>query len=105
MLDSLIVVGIHFSSKAELSKQQTDQFKVGIMTLKQAFPEHHIVVGGDINSFMEPDPALKGFEMFPDRDSLLTTVKMRTWTQAQFHKRDTLVKESKDKILTTLRIE
>jgi len=34
----------------------------------------------------------------------MTTIKKRTFTQGQFNKADKIVKESKDKIITTLKI-
>lgn len=36
---------------------------------------------------------------------MLTTVKKRTMTQAQFHKGNKMIQESKDKLITTLRLK
>jgi hypothetical protein len=43
--------------------------------------------------------------MYPDKETQLTTIKKRTMTQGQFHKGEKMVEESKDKIISTLKIE
>jgi len=56
-------------------------------------PEEEIILGGDINSFLAPDEKFASkFYMFPDNESILTTVKKRTMTQGQYHKGDKTIK-------------
>jgi major membrane immunogen (membrane-anchored lipoprotein) len=43
--------------------------------------------------------------MYPDTEEQLTTIKKRTMTQGQFHKAYKTIEESKDKIISTLKIE
>jgi hypothetical protein len=43
--------------------------------------------------------------MFPVDENCLTTSKKRTMTQAQFNKGNKLVKESKDKLITNLKLK
>jgi hypothetical protein len=43
--------------------------------------------------------------MFPAEENVLTTVKKRTMIQAQFNKGDKAIEESKDKIITSLKLK
>jgi hypothetical protein len=43
--------------------------------------------------------------MYPEKEDQLTTIKKRTMTQGQFHKAEKKVEESKDKIISTLKID
>jgi hypothetical protein len=43
--------------------------------------------------------------MYPELEGQLTTIKKRTMTQAQFHKAYKTIEESRDKIISTLKIE
>jgi uncharacterized protein YacL len=60
------------------------------------------VVAGDLNSYLEPFNDL--FSYFPVYADDMTTVKKRTRTQGQFHKAEKEIRESKDKIISTLDI-
>lgn len=42
--------------------------------------------------------------MYPDKSEELTTIKKRTMTQGQYHKGNKIVEDSKDKIISTLKI-
>jgi hypothetical protein len=61
-----------------------------------------LIVGGDINSYLAPFS--KDFHCYPNDEKQLTTIKKRTMAQGQFHKGNKIVEESKDKILSTLKI-
>ena len=43
--------------------------------------------------------------MYPRYDFEFTTLKKRTYSQAQFHKAEKIIKESKDRIISTSNIE
>jgi major membrane immunogen (membrane-anchored lipoprotein) len=43
--------------------------------------------------------------MYPELEGQLTTIKKRTMTQGQFHKAYKTIEESKDKIISTLKIK
>lgn len=78
------------------------ELKEGLMTLKRKLPDYEIILGGDLNSFLESfTPELY---FFPDSADQMTTVKKRTATQGQYHKADKIVNDSKDKIISTLPI-
>ncbi len=79
--------------------------KTELVKLKNRRPNYHIIVGGDLNSFMKADNGFeKIFKIFPENEEEVTTVKKRTMLQGQTHKGNKLVAESKDKILSTLKI-
>jgi hypothetical protein len=55
---------------------------------------------------LAPDEIMSSqFRFFPQNEEQFTTIKKRTFTQAQFHKAELEVKESKDRIITTEVIE
>lgn len=77
-----------------------------MVRLRQALPRYELVVGGDINSFIQPDPSFTPvFSHFPYNEYDITTLKKRTYSQAQFNKAEEEVRESKDRIFSTLNIE
>jgi hypothetical protein len=65
-------------------------------------PDYDIVVAGDLNSYLEPFSPQ--FSFYPLKEDDMTTVKKRTLTQGQFHKAEKVVRESKDKIISTLKV-
>uniref|UniRef100_A0A1J3DTK8 Uncharacterized protein n=1 Tax=Noccaea caerulescens TaxID=107243 RepID=A0A1J3DTK8_NOCCA len=74
--------------------------------MKKYLPKYEIIVGGDLNSFMQSDPVFgANFHLFPRYEYNFTTLKKRTYAQAQFHKADKEIKESKDRIISTINIE
>ena len=77
--------------------------KKGLSEIKKILPEYDLIVGGDINSYLAPFS--KDFFCYPNDEKQLTTIKRRTMTQGQFHKGNKIVEESKDKIISTLKIE
>ena len=80
---------------------QIKEMKEGLLQLKKKLPDYDIILGGDINSYLEPFS--KELNFFPNSQEM-TTVKKRTATQGQYHKADQIICESKDKIISTLRI-
>ena len=72
--------------------------------MRKVVPNYEIIVGGDLNSFLSVKDAPEGFHLYPDQPDQLTTVKKRTMTQAQFHKGNKIIQESKDKVISTLPI-
>lgn len=60
------------------------------------------MVAGDLNSYLEPFS--EQFSFFPLKADDMTTVKKRTLTQGQYNKADKVVRESKDKIISTLKV-
>ena len=76
--------------------------KQGVIKLKEKSPEYEVIVAGDLNSFLPPFS--EAFHIFPEKETEMTTVKKRTFTQGQFNKADKVVRESKDKVISTLKI-
>jgi hypothetical protein len=73
--------------------------------LKDSKKGYHIILAGDLNSYLAPDENLeKRFSMFPSDDKAITTIKMRTMAQGQYEKGNIANVESKDKIITDLPI-
>ena len=73
------------------------------MQIRETYPDYEIVVAGDINSYLDIDgPLAQRYNSYPASKEEFTTLKKRTYTQAQFHKANTVVMESKDKVVTTL---
>lgn len=82
-----------------------DKMKKSLLALNKQFPNYHIIVGGDINIFMGFDGTFeKTFNFYPTKEEELTTIKKRTMTQGQYHKGNIVVAESKDKIMSTLKL-
>jgi hypothetical protein len=73
--------------------------KEGINVLKDKFKEYQFVIAGDLNSFVKFYPPVNSF---PESDEQFTTLKKRTASQAQLHKAEKIVRESKDKIISSL---
>lgn len=102
VVDHYILLGVHLSSKAEKNKPQIEQIEKGLLYLKSKFPSYSIILGGDLNSYLKPfNPT---FWMYPSEENQLTTIKKRTMTQAQIHKGEKIIEESKDKIISTVKI-
>ena len=102
VIDSYIIINAHLGSKQVENVVHMKELKEALPQLKEKFPKYDIILAGDLNSYLEPfSPE---FNFFPERKEVMTTIKKRTFTQGQFNKADKIVKESKDKIITTLRI-
>jgi hypothetical protein len=104
--DNYIFACLHLSSQRLKNKDQVENLKKDLVRLRQLLPKYELVVGGDINSFIQPDPNFTPiFSHFPYNEYDITTLKKRTYAQAQFHKAEEEVRESKDRIFSTLNIE
>jgi hypothetical protein len=81
-----------------------------LRTIKAEHPFLKIVIGMDANHFieganlMDADGATQLFSIFPATEERPTTVKERTFLQAQFKKAGVRVSEVKDEIVTTNQI-
>jgi endonuclease/exonuclease/phosphatase family metal-dependent hydrolase len=53
-LDNYIFINAHLSSKEEKNKGQIEDLKKGLLELKKTLPDYSIIVGGDLNSYLEP---------------------------------------------------
>ena len=102
VIDKYIFINAHLSSKEDINKEQIKQLKKVLPELRRKLPKYDIVVAGDLNSYLEPFSQL--FSYFPVYGDDMTTVKKRTFTQGQFHKAEKEIRESKDKIISTLHI-
>jgi hypothetical protein len=104
--DDYLLISLHLSSKKQLNPLQLQELTTHLLLLKKHLPKYRIVLGGDLNSYLTPDETFAGqFHLFPQHEEFFTTLKKRTFTQAQFHKAEVEVKESKDRIITTEPIE
>jgi hypothetical protein len=57
------------------------------MKLRATLPRYELIIGGDINSFMPTDPLFAtNFDLYPRYDFDFTTLKKRTFAQAQYNK-------------------
>ena len=64
-----------------------------------------MIVGVDANHFIK-DPKIKGsIDIIPIDPSEATTIKKRSYIQAQYHKADQQVNEVKDHIITNMKFE
>ena len=65
--DSFIMICLHLNSKKDANSMQIKELEEGMIDLKKAFPNHHVIIGGDLNSFMAKSGPLKsaGFDIFP----------------------------------------
>jgi hypothetical protein len=69
-------------------------------------PNFEIIVGGDLNSFLKPLKKVTAkYCMYPVNEWEFTTLKKKTYSQAQYHEAEIEIKESKDRIISTLKIE
>lgn len=102
VVDSYIIISSHLGSKDYENVVHVKELKQALPELKAKFPKMDIILAGDLNSFLEPFAS--EFNLFPNNKDTITTVKKRTFTQGQYSKADKTVKESKDKIITTLNI-
>jgi hypothetical protein len=104
--DNFIFACVHLSSSADKNKGQIENLKSDLLRLKEYLPKYEIVVGGDLNSFLATDERFgKVFHLYPRYEWEFTTLKKRTYSQAQFHKAELEVKESKDRIISTNNIQ
>lgn len=68
--------------------------------LQEKFPHLDIICGCDANSFLESFDSK--IHIFPQDKNTFTTLKKRTYMQAQSAKAEQVVKESKDHLISTL---
>lgn len=100
--DNFIFACVHLSSSADKNKVQIENLKSDLLRLKEYLPKYQIIVGGDLNSFLQTDEKFgKVFHLYPRYEFEFTTLKKRTTSQAQYHKAELEVKESKDRIIST----
>ena len=64
-----------------------------------------VIVGVDANHFIKDPKINESIEIIPTDPSEATTIKKRSYIQAQYHKADQQVNEVKDHIITTMKIE
>lgn len=53
--DNFIFACVHLSSNAEKNKVQIENLKNDLLRLKEYLPKYQIIVGGDLNSFLQTD--------------------------------------------------
>ena len=68
--------------------------------MKQRYPNEHIIVGLDANSFISQIPPF--LKQYPSHENQFTTLKKRTFLQPQVNKANEEVKASRDVLLTDL---
>ena len=90
IIDKIIFINAHLNSKADKNKQQVDIMKQAVSQLKKKMKGYEIVLGGDLNSYV--DPFSSEFNFFPEKNDQMTTVKKRTFTQGQYHKADKIIR-------------
>lgn len=106
LADGILLVNAHLSSNKQKNAPQMDSLKRTLTALKQAHPALHLILGGDLNAFLPPDPEFDQlYNMFPRGQEEITTVKMRTKAQGQYEKGNVPNVESKDKIISDLPIK
>jgi hypothetical protein len=105
LVDNIILINAHLSSGKEKNGPQMASLRQTLCDLKDSKKGYHIILAGDLNSYLAPDENLdKRFSMFPSDDKAITTIKMRTMAQGQYEKGNIANVESKDKIITDLPI-
>lgn len=91
--DNYIFACIHLSSSEKLNKVQVKNLKDDLLVLRKSLPGYHLIVGGDINSFLVPEEEFtEVFSLFPIYAHQHTTCKRRSYAQAQFHKAEKDIK-------------
>jgi hypothetical protein len=91
--DNYIFACVHLSSKEEKNSSQIANLKEDLLRLKAYLPKYEIIVGGDLNSFLEPEPAFsEKFHLYPRFKWDFTTLKKRTYSQSQYNKAEKEVK-------------
>ncbi len=51
-LDNTIIINAHLTSKAAKNRPQIEQMKAALVKLRASRPQYHIILGGDLNSFL-----------------------------------------------------
>ena len=106
-ISKFVFIGVHLSSKAEASKEQVKILLEFLQGVKKTYPNREIVCAGDLNSFAsyeQNESFSKMYDMYPLQEGAYTTIKKRTRTQAQWKKAEDEVRESKDKVMSTMEI-
>ena len=98
----IIFCSVHLTSNEAKNKEQVILLKEAINVLVDDYKDYNFVVAGDINSFVK---FYSPIFSFPQTEDQFTTLKKRTASQAQFHKAEKEVKESKDKIISSLPLD
>lgn len=52
VIDNYILISAHLTSKVERNLLQIKELKDGLLKLKEKLPDHDIILGGDLNSFL-----------------------------------------------------
>lgn len=103
-----LIVSAHLKAK-EINREQAKEMFKTLKMIKEAHPLIRIVIGMDANHFLEQENLMneEGRELFfmaPDNKNKPTTVKKRTYMQAQYSKAGVLVEEVKDHVVSTHKI-
>lgn len=103
-----LIISAHLKSKKIHFEQAEEMFKT-LRSIKEEHPLLRIVIGMDANHFLVTDNFLNTdgrpvFNMVPDSPERPTTVKKRSFMQAQYKKGGVEVSEVKDEIVTTHKI-
>ena len=101
-LDNYFLISGHLNSKKAQNEENVKDLVSIMPVIIEKFSDFEIISGLDANSFIKPFN--EKIYMFPDIKDIFTTVKKRTSMQVQTLKAETLVKENKDAIMTTLPI-
>jgi hypothetical protein len=62
MVDNILLLGAHLSSKEHENKAQIENLMEGLAKFKNMCPKNHLILGGDLNSFLKP---FGGYDMYP----------------------------------------
>jgi endonuclease/exonuclease/phosphatase family metal-dependent hydrolase len=54
--DKIILLSAHLSSNKEKNPAQIASLKEGLISLAKNHPNYRIILGGDLNSFLQPEP-------------------------------------------------
>lgn len=66
VVDNIILINAHLSSNKKKNAEQLASLKQTICTLRDSKPLYHVILGGDLNSFLAPDQQLdQRFQLFP----------------------------------------
>ena len=108
---NFLIISSHLKGKKEVNVQQSKEMFEVLKHINSGKPELDnlkVIVGMDANNFLNKDILFKGeskvFHMAPDHKDTPTTIKKRSFMQAQLKKAGDAVSEVKDHICSTLPI-
>jgi len=101
-----LILSVHLKSKKEVNVEQAKEMFAVLNGIKQSHPELKIIIGMDANNYLTQEKYLdskgKTFcHMVPQTKEKVTTIKKRSFMQAQFKKAGEEVSEVKDHIAST----